>query len=103
MTNMGYEELAQSLHNEAWDLVLAAQAPGREEQEAMWLLGVSNRLDEIADALMAEAATRGRHYSRFAAKSLKRRNFALAASCGRDGHDKDIKRSPEKGKGSCGT
>ena len=58
MTNMGYEELAQSLHNEAWDLVLAAQAPGREEQEAMWLLGVSNRLDEIADALMAEARRR---------------------------------------------
>lgn len=55
MTSMGYERLAQSLRNEAWGLVLAAQAPGREEQEAMWFLGVSDRLDEIADALMAEA------------------------------------------------
>lgn len=54
MTNMGYERLAQSLRNEAWGLVLAAQTPGREEQEAMWLLGVSERLDEVADALLAE-------------------------------------------------
>lgn len=55
MTNTKYEDLAQSLHNEAWGLVLAAQTPCREEQEAMWFLGVSDRLDEIADALMAEA------------------------------------------------
>ena len=55
MTNMGYERLAQSLRNEAWGLVLAAQAPGREEQEAMWLLGVSERIDAVADTLMAEA------------------------------------------------
>lgn len=55
MTNLRFEELAQKLRAEAWGLALAAQAPGREEQEAMWLLGASDRLDEIADALMVEA------------------------------------------------
>lgn len=54
MTNMGYEELAQSLRAEAWGLVLASQVPGRDQHEAWWLLGVSDRLDAIADALMAE-------------------------------------------------
>lgn len=55
MTNMGFEELAQKLRAEAWGLALAAQAPDREQREAMWLLGVSDRIDATADALMAEA------------------------------------------------
>lgn len=55
MTNMKFEELAQKLRDEAWGLTLAAQAPGREQREAMWLLGASERIDAIADTLMAEA------------------------------------------------
>lgn len=55
MTSMKFEQLAQKLRDEAWGLTLAAQAPNREQREAMWFLGVSDRLDEIADALMAEA------------------------------------------------
>lgn len=55
MTNMKFEELAQKLRDEAWGLTLAAQAPDREQREAMWLLGVSERIDAIADTLMAEA------------------------------------------------
>lgn len=100
MTNMRFEELAQKLRAEAWGLVLAAQAPGREEQEAMWFLGVSERVDAIADALMAEArgGEGGAHYSRLAAKSLKRRDFALAATGGRDGQDKTMRRFQRKEK-----
>lgn len=32
-----------------------ASQQASEQREAMWFLGVSDRLDEIADALMAEA------------------------------------------------
>ena len=54
MTNMGFEELVQELRAEAWGLFLASQVPGREQNESWWFLGVSDRLDAIADALMAE-------------------------------------------------
>lgn len=55
MTNMGYGELAQNLRAEAWGLILAAQAPGREPAEATWMLGIADRLKEVADALNDEA------------------------------------------------
>lgn len=55
MNKVQGEAIVNALTAESWALILASQAPAREEREAWWMLAMADRLDAIADKIQAAA------------------------------------------------